>query len=280
MSLTAVAILVWMIFALRRRRRRLQVERDTAISASLAAAEFNRRPFDDDDEPRDNFGMHSHYTPADAEMGQRSGPGLTWNETRIDPFPLYASVSHDAHGPTQGAYVAAPMSSPTEQLSFAAYQSHHPNNNEGSDESRHGRQISGDGYFSGSHEPLMATYATTSGTTPSPEPSNSNGNVPSVPLVNGITSRHSGSQSRSNSDLKNPNVIGQIRASSPQSEYSAESIDYDDRLDPGLRLRAIGNDGASVGASTSDLRDDKDYSRPVLAVRNITELMDNSSTYS
>jgi hypothetical protein len=227
--------------------------------------------------------LHGRFSSADMQMSQPFGSSLTGDdEGRIDPYTLYQSQPQSAHGE---GYMPARASSPTELLPFGPVSAHqnlnHYNNNNknNNDESRRDKRVSRNGYASaGSYEPLMATFATKSATTPSPE--SGNGHIPPQPRRTsvGIVGRHSGSQSRSNSDIhKRLDFIAapdQERSPSPQSEYSMDSIDYNDRLDPGLRLRPMAGGAGSVG---SDPRDDRDYSRPVLAVRNMTELTDHSS---
>lgn len=49
-GLASASIMMWILFAIRRRQRMRRIEQDTVIEAAVAAAGFNRAPLDDDDE--------------------------------------------------------------------------------------------------------------------------------------------------------------------------------------------------------------------------------------
>ena len=59
-GLACLSIILWVFFALRRRRRTRLFDRDTATT--LAAVGLHRPPLDDDDDPA--LGAHSRYSPA------------------------------------------------------------------------------------------------------------------------------------------------------------------------------------------------------------------------
>ncbi|KAI0257115.1 hypothetical protein BJV78DRAFT_1085040, partial [Lactifluus subvellereus] len=48
-GLAAATICLWIFFFIRRRRRRRRIEHESAVSASLAAAGYNRELIDDED---------------------------------------------------------------------------------------------------------------------------------------------------------------------------------------------------------------------------------------
>lgn len=78
-GLAAASILLWIFFAVRRRNRTRRLEHDTAVSATLAAAGFNRAPLDDGDDddidPRAS-GSNVHGYSTVGGMPQRSSSGL------------------------------------------------------------------------------------------------------------------------------------------------------------------------------------------------------------
>jgi len=139
--------------------------------------------------------------------------------------------------------------------------------------SRRDRRISGTGHTSaGSYEPLLAAFAKASTSSASPEPGIDN-RPPRPPPRNPLRVLH-GSQPGSRLgtpalDLDNKELTTNHKRESWESSESAESAHYDHRLNPGLLRRAR---AGSAGASTSDLRDDEDYSRPVLTVRNTSSV--------
>lgn len=77
-GLAAASILLFIFFAVRRRRRTRRLEHDTAVSATLAAAGFNRAPLDDDDDDVDPraSGSNVHGYNSVGAMPQRSSSGL------------------------------------------------------------------------------------------------------------------------------------------------------------------------------------------------------------
>lgn len=267
-GLAMTAICLWIFFAVRRRRRTQKIERDTAVTASLAAAGFKRTDLDDDID----FGVHSRVTSGDLGMSQRSASGLGRNDNGdgFDPYMAYANASRGAPG-RDTDYIAVVPSSPT--LPFlGAYLDEGPLIGDSAD-SRRDRRVSGTGHVSaGSYEPLLATYARARATSTSPETGNDI-RPPIPPPRNPLRMLH-GSQPGSPTTPA-PDLGGSPRGSTPTnhertpSEYSSQSADHDDRLKPGIVRRAD-----STGAS---MRDDEDYSRPVLVVRNMTDANSSQS---
>lgn len=286
MGLAFVALAVGIFFIVRRRRRTQRLERDTAVSASLAAAGFKRNPLDDEDD--DPFGSQNHgtSTQADLEMAQRSGSRLD-GHSGFDPYSDYIAATPSAGGSfgrtRDGGYAPARTSSPTPPVipplafSIGDYPTHHYNNS-GSEDSQRDRRISGTGHVSSSsYEPLLAAYARANAS-PSPENATQS-RPPTPPPRNPLRLTHSRSASPAlNNELHLPPAYTPTNDDPPSSRYSSDSIDHDDRLDPTLKQRSRADLQGNVGASTSDLRDDEDYSRPVLAVRNMTTLTDVSTS--
>ncbi|KAI9063116.1 hypothetical protein FKP32DRAFT_1551854, partial [Trametes sanguinea] len=63
-GLAAASIVLFIFFYIRRRRRTQRLEHDAAVASTLAAAGFNRRPLDgDDDESESKVGMTQRQTP-------------------------------------------------------------------------------------------------------------------------------------------------------------------------------------------------------------------------
>jgi len=78
-GLAAASILLWIFFAVRRRRRTRRLEHDTAVSATLAAAGFNRALLDEDDDidPRASAsGSNVHGYSSVGAVPRRSSSGL------------------------------------------------------------------------------------------------------------------------------------------------------------------------------------------------------------
>ncbi|CAA7265825.1 unnamed protein product [Cyclocybe aegerita] len=132
---------------------------------------------------------------------------------------------------------------------------------------------------SGSLEPLLSYYrrsltgppsesppAVTTALPPGAANPGSGDSSPTAPLIPAGNPPPYASQTQTSSTPASgvpfPTGRPEVVRNPTSSVYSSESTG-DDRLDPGLRRR-IQNDGAS----THDLRDNEDYSRPVLGVRN------------
>ncbi|KAF8898774.1 hypothetical protein BD779DRAFT_35731 [Infundibulicybe gibba] len=255
-GLAAASILLWIFFAVRRRRRTQRLEHDSAVSASLAAAGFRRHALDDDDD-------HPPGSP-DVEMTHRSSSGFLAGSSSLSPSAgartsAYLDSADPDHqevfnpytdyvvppGSTRDAYVGARTSTP------APYRER-----SGSSAGDHGISHSAS-HSVGSYEPLLASYYRQ--TTGSP-----NAEVPPPPsppaavpiLIQGLEPEPTKGKDG-----------GVKRLSMGSSTYSSDSTG-DDRLDPALRRRKHEED---EGASVNDLRDDEDYSRPVLGVRNVPD---------
>ena len=251
-GLAAASIFLWIFFAVRRRRRTQRLEHDTAVSATLAAAGFHRAPLDDDDDPRAGS-RRSHFGSPDVMMYQRrssSGLGLSSTPSAgrlsaayLDNPPLNGGPE-DGYNPytdyivppgARDGYVSANRASPPPAAFHMGSYHDRRNSGSGGDILRHSASQSG-----ASYEPLLANYR---------QPTPPNVRSPTPPPRN---------PKRLSDAAKRPPVLENVRpVSASSSVYSSESTG-DDRLDPGLRQR-IG-DGDSV-------RDDEDYSRPVLGVR-------------
>jgi len=269
-GLAAASIALWILFALRRRRRQRRIERDTA-AAALQAAAVHRPPLeDDDDEPQ-----QPNISASVLEMSQRrSSSGLASNfmDPRFsyhddpdhpDAFNPYSDFGYPAPGPmapnaSRDGYALTRTSSPP-----VAYFNGTPHDRSrrasgGSLGSASGVMANHSATHSGaSYEPLMASYyrqASGSG----PQPSSP---VLATPPTAAVPP-HAPPTYSSLGHAQTPLLDDEDPAERP-SVLSPE--DSDERLDPKLRLRQKELESASM----VDLRDDEDYSRPVLGVRNL-----------
>jgi hypothetical protein len=246
-GLAAAAICLWIVFAIWRHRRTRLLEHDSTVSATLAAAGLYRAPLHDDDDFRmrgskiGNSGIEmthpgSRFTSFSQNSAGRGGSGQMDQEDvgaqdAFDPYSDYVVPN----ATLQDGYMAARTASPPLD---------HNNTEFFGRQRRFGHAAS---ESQASNEPLLPlrervpshsppAYFTTLPTTPSPPPPP----PPRNPLRL-INSRNSQSPS-----------MQEKLGTRPSSHTSGGA---DDRLDPGLRQ--LGND---------DLRDEEDYSRPVLAV--------------
>ncbi len=228
-GLALASILLWILFAVRRRRRTRRLEHDTAVKATLAAAGFHRAPLEDEDDDHCATGKMRYGSPEMAQHSPRSSiptiptTGRTsayLNDVNIESgFNPYAEMG--AYGPPQTPLLIS-------------------NARNGSDQ----RISHSASHSAGSYEPLLASYYNAQ---------NETSRGPTPPLRN----------PQRNAD-KSP-VLAQSglpgERSSAASSYSTQDTG-DDRLDPDLRRRMKDDNDAEKG----DLRDDEDYSRPVLGV--------------
>lgn len=95
-GLAAATICLWIFFFIRRRRRRRRIDHQSEVSATLAAAGYNRAPIDDEDlgpDPgmRQRFGSFSSHptisTPITDEERAADAPGPTAH--LYDPYAEY-----------------------------------------------------------------------------------------------------------------------------------------------------------------------------------------------
>ncbi|KAI6162163.1 hypothetical protein EDD17DRAFT_1819473 [Pisolithus thermaeus] len=232
-GLAAVSILLWILFAFRRRYRMRQIEHDSAIQAAVAAAGFNRVPLDDDE---DGLGRTPHsHSQFSMEMGA---------------FNPYADYPTSRQGLRRtGGYVPTRTASPPPGAERPAL-SAAGTDEFGSNRDRKSSFGHTPTYSAGSFEPLLSGYGQTSESTP---------NAPPTPPP------------------RNPQrLVDASNARNPRSRVlDDDSSDgsMDDRLDPEIRRRTRSN---SLG--TANLRDDEDYSRPVLTVRNMPDVHSEHST--
>ncbi|KAG5647957.1 hypothetical protein DXG03_006991 [Asterophora parasitica] len=266
-GLAAASILLWILFAVRRRRRTRRIEHDTAVSATLAAAGFHRTPLNDDDDDLNNHPRSRYGSPA-VEMHQRSSTGSGF----ASAAPSGTRTSHgymdvpypddpEAFNPYQDYVVppnaAIPSGANPPPVAFynGPYRSRNASVGSGS-AGDHGNRHSAS--QSGSYEPLLANYYRPSTSPPLASPPLPTAGPPNPPPRNPARLSDAG---RGPSTIVHPQNIspGDSLPKGGSSVYSADSVG-DDRLDPGLRQRL------NADTFERDLRDDEDYSRPVLGV--------------
>jgi hypothetical protein len=176
-GLGAAAIVLWLIFFIRRRRRTRRLEHDTAVSATLAAAGFNRSPLHDDEDSSTGPRGRSPGSSSRLDMAQRRSdsqlgfmPPSMRHRQPSGTFPPYTDPfatphMHDDFNPyvMPGAtatfssagregYVPAPTSSPPPSAGLppSAYRDATARTDRSS--SSHGHAPSGS---QGSYEPLL-----------------------------------------------------------------------------------------------------------------------------
>ncbi|KAI6047662.1 hypothetical protein EDC04DRAFT_2619411 [Pisolithus marmoratus] len=247
-GLAATSIILWILFALRRRYRMRQIEHDSAIQAAVAAAGFNRVPLDDDE---DDHGRTPHsHSQFSVEMGQRGsymfGPLPTAPPLYDDGqggFNPYADYPTSRQGPRHtGGYVPTRTASPppgAERPGLSVVGT----DEFGSNRDRKSSFGHTPTYSAGSFEPLLSGYGQTSEPAP---------NGPPTPPP------------RNPKRLADASNVHNQRSHTLGDDSSNGGTD--DRLDPDIRKRTRSN---SLG--TANLRDDEDYSRPVLTVRNMPD---------
>lgn len=266
-GLAAASILLWIFFAVRRRRRNQRLEHDNAVSATLAAAGFHRTPLDDGDDDPPPGARPRYGSSPDVEMTQRSSSGFgigTGGSGRTSAY--FDNPPQDEHGAIAGGfnpyadyivppggvgYVPARTSSPPPVPSGSGNAGYRDSAYNGDEIPTHISHSAS--HSAGSYEPLLAAYYKNAANRSSPPPEGTGGDgglLPKDPQHLTPTT-----------PLASPLPIGEnIRDSA--SVYSSESTG-DDRLDPGLRQRLRDE----TESETRDLRDEEDYSRPVLGVR-------------
>ncbi|KAJ7634275.1 hypothetical protein DFH06DRAFT_684337 [Mycena polygramma] len=247
-GLAAAAIVLWILFGLRRRRRNRRMKHDSAVSATLAAAGFHRAPLDDDVQ-------QGNGSRGDMEM--RAGSSLAMGSgVRTSGYQDSPGHDEDAFNPYNEYVVPAPG----EGYIPARTSSPPPATSADRDASE-----SGPGHHSASHsvgsiEPLLAAFRATEPA--SPGPSGVREDPPTPPPRN--PKRVSDRRSQIFAAARPPSPRPQNRRQSTASSiYSSESDPGDDRLNPALR--------------NSDIQDSEDYSRPVLGVRNFPDGMSQLS---
>ncbi|KAI9460603.1 hypothetical protein BJY52DRAFT_1262693 [Lactarius psammicola] len=239
-GLAAASICLWIFFFIRRRRRRRRIDHDTAVSASLAAAGYNRAPIDDEEDFGPGPGMRQRFnsvgshptisTPITEE--ERAAEAAATSTGLYDPYTDYARPVGGAAG-----YVPARSDSPSQ---------HGRDNSYSSGMSRPPGAGQPPRYSTGSLDPLLAGMVAAPQGTPGPS-------VLPTPTLPPRSPRRLAAAHLQQS---------QEKAVASSTRGSERSSSPDDRLDPALATLHADN------AKSQDLRDDMDYSRPVLEVRN------------
>ncbi|PPR05715.1 hypothetical protein CVT26_008956 [Gymnopilus dilepis] len=301
-GLAGASVILWIIFAVRRRRRTRRLEYDTAVNATLAAAGFHRTPLDDDDDPAaGSHSTRSRYASLEPDPfagggGHRSSSNLAMSsipsagrtsayldrtpDDEYNPYTDYIVPAGSRDGYVSGTpappsgYVTGPLRDRRSSTGMgmaevgagALGQTHHHHNS------------------SGSYEPLLASYYASAnaqgGNTTPPSDNPFAGGVsagPSQPDAAATryppASNGSGKAEGSSQPTRPDEPLVQIDSASSVYSDDDKEDQRDDRLDPGMSRRLDYD-----AASTRDPKDEEDYSRPVLGVRNLPDSVSLLST--
>lgn len=307
-GLALASIILWIIFAVRRRRRTLRLEHEKAVSESLMAAGFRKSPLgDDDDEEAGKVPSGSGYEPVGARrsssalaMSMASGAIRASAGEDFDPYTDYVAASGSRSSPQllQSSVGSRPPSSwginthyrdhnSSDGFGGAGLHSHHSSaSSEPLLSSHNANRRSGEPsptLMAAVPPSVAAAYSsnTASGSGAGAGAGRDAGTRPgtattilSLTSASGAAAGPSGvaTTSAPTSSPKDPPPYTSDPAPATQTQsrprsgilvnvadddasvYSADSA-MEERLDPHLRERSL-----------SDLRDEEDYSRPVLAV--------------
>ncbi|KAI9444783.1 hypothetical protein H4582DRAFT_1796689, partial [Lactarius indigo] len=240
-GLAAASICLWIFFFVRRRRRRRRIDHETAVSASLAAAGYNRAPIDDEEDFGPGPGMRERFnsmsshptisTPITEE--ERAAEAAATSAALYDPYTDYNRPVGAVAG-----FVPTRPDSPAQRgrdNSYSSGMSRPPGTGHAP---RHS---------TGSLDPLLVGMAAAPLGTPGPS-------VPPTPTPT-LPPR----------SPRRPTAVqlqqSQENAAASSTRDSERSSSPDDRLDPALASLQTDN------TKSQELRDDVDYSRPVLEVR-------------
>ncbi|KAH9178695.1 hypothetical protein EDB89DRAFT_2063630 [Lactarius sanguifluus] len=240
-GLAAASICLWIFFFIRRRRRRRRIDHETAVSASLAAAGYNRAPIDDEED----FGP---------------GPGMRERFNSMSSHPTINTPITEEERGAEAAATSAPLYDPYTDFNrpVGAVAGFVPTRSDSPDQRGRDNSYSsgtsrppGTGhpprYSTGSLDPLLVGMAAAPLGTPGPS-------VPTTPTPT-LPPRSPRRPTAVHLQQSQENAA----ASTRDSERSSSP---DDRLDPALASLQIDI------TKSQELRDDVDYSRPVLEVRN------------
>lgn len=159
-GLATASIMMWILFAIRRRRRMRRIEQD-AVEAAVAAAGLNRAPLDDDDDSPTSPNTRHQFLSG---VGQRSSlSGLQDSGSLPTSARLSQVLGPTAKDSTNSHPVGYRVSSYTEGYVPTRTTSPSPRADRCTDDLRSSRdQKSSYGhtptYSAGSFEPLLANY--------------------------------------------------------------------------------------------------------------------------
>ncbi|KAG2369343.1 hypothetical protein BDR07DRAFT_650522 [Suillus spraguei] len=256
-GLAAASIVLWILFFIRRKRRISRIDHDTEIEAAVAASGFGRAPLDDDNDYGGARSPQSHSLSS-AQMVQHGSPvgyisdgsGLhtTGQPVSGGPFdddnvPFNPYAGYVVEGPSaSGGYIQARGTSPPPEAEQQGPPSSAGLHDIG-DSSRDRKSSYGHTptYSVASYEPLLAAYT---------QGSSAERGVSSPPTP----------------PPRNPARRAHLDSVTSHPVNNSSDGGTDDRLDPEIRRRTRSN---SLGSD--DLKDEEDYSRPVLTVRNMPD---------
>ncbi|KAG6894483.1 hypothetical protein C0992_005944, partial [Termitomyces sp. T32_za158] len=260
-GLAAASIFLWILFALRRRRRTRRLEHDTAVSATLAAAGFHRTPLDDDDDDENenaNGSRRSRFGSPELEMRNRASSGFastilsgartsTYLDSLLpddpDAYNPYREYITDNPAGVSGA------NPPNPAVIYGPIR----------DRTSSGGEHTHENSAAGSYEPLLASYYRQEQAASLPVLTSPPNPPPRSPLRLSDAGRSPplGVLSKTLPDISPT----EKKPKTGESCVSSSENAGDERLDPSLRQRM---NEESDRASQRDLKDEEDYSRPVL----------------
>lgn len=241
-GLALTSIFLWLIFAARRRRGRRVLEREAAVAASQG----HRSPLVDEDDMAQRPGPSMPVTVRPPSAYFDGSAGSHDENTSYDPYVGYtypaanASNPYTLNRPAADGYVTTRTSSPPPSGSPRTDSFGHnpqPSTSNSAENGQHSRSYS----FS-SYEPLLAAAGLGQKTPPgTPGP----GQPPTPPP---------------RSPMRPPLAVTPGPSASRQLTEDTPKSVADERLHPALAQLGRSN------TTASRIRDDQDYSRPVLGV--------------
>ena len=233
-GLLVTSVAIWIVFAVHRRRKRRHLEHEAALAAPVG----HRSPLEDEDDDIGKGMAQTNNTlpvtahPPSAYFDEFGGNNP--NDGAYDPYVGYAHPQPAGIGAVaSGGYVQARSSSPppaSPDPSTLSYgHGRQPSGSNSAENGQHSRNYS----FS-SYEPLLSAAGLGNKTPPSTPGLNAT-KAPTPPP-------------------RNPNRPSSAGRTSTERKA-------DDRLDPAMASRLQRADTTASG-----IRDDQDYSRPVLGV--------------
>ena len=237
-GIAAASILLWVFFSLRRRRRR------SAVFAALPTTELYRAPLDDDVLPEGAQQSPYGASPG-VGMNQQSGSRFGVTPTHSQPSNGRMSAYYDTPAPEGDPYNSYAEFGLSSAGRRDGYQPARVSSPDGHDDRDRKPSTSTSGFVAGhsanqsvgSYEPLLASQRRQSNASPS---------SPTLPLA--------------------PLASSTEQNTAPDAGGPPENTGPDDRLDPNINKRL---EHGGDNASARELRDEEDYSRPVLSVRNL-----------
>lgn len=263
-GLAAASIVLWIFFYIRRKSRMRRIDRDTEVEAAVAAAGFGRAPLDDDNAEGGAWSPPHTTSLYSTQMGQRGGlashvlggpgrpvSGAAFDDDNGEFNPYVGYTVENRPSAVGGGYIQARTASPppgAERQGPSGAGTDDMGDSSRDRKSSYGHTPT---YSVGSYEPLLAAYTQGSSAERSP---------PTPPPRNPQRLLDSSAEHRDS-------VVSRPANGHPSNGGA------DDRLDPEIQRRT-----RSDSLHSDDLRDDEDYSRPMLTVSSATYVLSRGCT--